>query len=126
MITPSLAVRFFLALLCVVTTCSGADVSGQDTQNAIEGFGVSNVRHALDKGIQLGSSHSTLAASGQWVDVSWRGVQYPQDDDFIALYAPANVSAYHTSPVKYKWAVSDPSHRKEGAGSVRYSCFLAQ
>ncbi len=119
-ITHWLVARFFLAVLCVATACSGANVRGQDTYNAIEGFRVQNVRHALDDGIQLGASHSTLAASGQWVDVSWQGVQYPQDDDFIALYAPANVSAYHTSPVKYKWAVSAPSHRKEGAGSVRY------
>ena len=74
-IMPCLVVRFFLAVLCLGTKCFGADVSGQDTENAIEGFRVSNVRHALDNGIQLGSSHSTLAASGQWVDVSWRGVQ---------------------------------------------------
>ena len=119
-ITHVLVVRFCLAVLCVATTCFGADVSGQDTHNAIEGFQVNNVRHALDNDIQLGSSHSMLAASGQWVDVSWSGVQDPQDDDIIAVYAPANVSAYDTSPVKYKWAVSTPNHRKEGAGSVRY------
>lgn len=116
----SAVITHWLAGLCVATTCFGLDASGQDTHNAIEGIQVHNLRHALDEGIQLGSSHSTLAASGQWVDVSWSGVQYPQDDDFIALYAPANVSAYHTSPIKYKWAVSTPQHRKEGAGSVRY------
>ena len=118
---PRMIIRCCLAVFCLATTGTGENVSGQDTHNALELFQVRNVRHALDEGVQLGSSRATLAASGQWVDVSWRGVQDPQDDDYIALYAPANVSVYRTSPIKYKWAVSAPSHRKEGAGTVRYS-----
>ena len=109
-----------LAAVCSAISCASESFNGQDTHNAIERFQVGNVRHALDAGIQLGSSHTSLAKSRQWIDVSWKGVQDPQDDDFIALYAPANVSVYSTSPLKYKWAVSTPSHRKEGAGSIRY------
>ena len=118
---PRMIIMCCLAVFCLATTGTGENINGQDTHNALELFRVHNVRHALDEGVQLGSSHATLAASGQWIDVSWRGVQDPQDDDYIALYAPANVSVYHTSPIKYKWAVSAPSHRKEGAGTVRYS-----
>lgn len=115
-------VGFCLAVFCIATTGASESVSGQDTHNAVELIQVHNVRHVLDENIQLDSSHATLATSGQWIDVSWSGVQDPQDDDYIALYAPANVSVYRTSPVKYKWAVSAPSHRKEGAGTVRYFC----
>ena len=117
-------VGFCLAVFCFGTTGASESVSGQDTHNAIESIQVHNARHVLDEGLQLKSSHATLAINGQWIDVSWRGVQDPQDDDYIALYAPANVSVYRTSPVKYKWAVSAPSHRKEGAGTVRYSAPL--
>lgn len=119
--TPRMIASFCLAVICLAIIVAGENTSGQDTHNALEWFQLHNVRHALDEGIQLGFSHATLAASGQWIDVSWSGVQDPQDDDYIALYAPANVSVYHTSPIKYKWAVSAPSHRKEGAGAVRYS-----
>lgn len=120
-VMPRMIVRFCLAVVCLATTGTGENIGGQDTHNALDFFQVHNVRHALDEGVQLRSSHATLVASGQWIDVSWRGVQDPQDDDYIALYAPANVSVYRTSPIKYKWAVSAPSHRKEGAGTVRYS-----
>ena len=114
-------VRFCLAVICLAITGTGESIGGQDTHNTLELFQIHNVRHALDDGVQLRSSHASLAASGQWIHVSWTGVQDPQDDDYIALYAPANVSVYRTSPIKYKWAVSAPSHRKEGAGTVRYS-----
>lgn len=122
-VLPHVILGFCLAVFCFGTTGAGESVSGQDTHNAIELIQVHNARHGLDEGIQLNCSHATLA-NGQWIDVSWRGVQDPQDDDYIALYAPANVSVYRTSPVKYKWAVSAPSHRKEGAGTVRYSAPL--
>lgn len=75
----------------------------------------------LTTSIQLGTSHNLLRQSGQWVEVTWKGVQDPQDDDYIALYAPANVSIYETSPVKYQWAVKAASHRTHGAGSIRFA-----
>ena len=118
-ITPRTVFPFCLVAICYAAICGCENIDGQDTRNAIERIQVANVRDALDKGIQLGCSRTTLAKSGQWMDVSWKGVQDPQDDDFIALYAPANVSIYDTTPVKYKWAVSTPSHRKDGTGSVR-------
>lgn len=95
------------------------DSSGHDMHNALEKYQTHNVRHALDDDIQLSNSHDTLQHSGQWVNVTWKGVQDPQDDDFIALYAPAIVSIHETNPVKYQWAVKSASHRRSGAGSIR-------
>ena len=88
--------------------------------NSLEKFKIGNVRHAPDDVIQLGTSQNLLRQSGQWVQVTWKDVQDPQDDDYIALYAPANVSIYETSPVKYQWAVKASSHRAHGTGSVRF------
>ncbi len=112
---------FFLCLVVLMSAVytSGRDAGGHDMHNALEKYVIQNVRNALDEEIQLSTSHTTLEKSGQWVDVSWKGVQDPQEDHFIALYAPANVSIYKTSPVKYQWAVRSPSHRTGGAGSIR-------
>lgn len=128
-ILTSLGIRHLMIMPCtVITFCLTAsllvvayskDTSGHEMHNALESYQIQNVRHSLDGDIQLGSSHACVQNSGQWVDVNWKGVQDPQDDDFIALYAPANVSIHETSPVKYQWAVKASSHRHEGAGTIR-------
>lgn len=111
-------------VLCLVVflaafTSFAQDSVNHDTHNSLQKFQIGNVRHALDDVIQLGISHNLLRQSGQWVEITWKGVQDPQDDDYIALYAPANVSIYETSPVKYQWAVKAASHRTHGAGTIR-------
>lgn len=111
-------------ILCLVAFLSAftsfAQDSGHDMHNSLEKFQIGNVRHTLDDVIQLGTSHNLLRQSGQWVEITWKGVQDPQDDDYLALYAPANVSIYETSPVKYQWAVKAASHRAHGAGTIRF------
>lgn len=113
-------------ILCLVLflsafTSFAQDSGNHDMHNSLQKYQIGNVRHALDDVIQLGTSHNLLRQSGQWVEVQWKGVQDPQDDDYIALYAPANVSIYETSPVKYQWAVKAASHRTHGAGSIRFA-----
>jgi len=115
-------------ILCLVVflaafTSFAQDSVNHDMHNSLEKFQIGNVRHALDDVIQLATSHDVLRQSGQWVEVTWQGVQDPQDDDYIALYAPANVSLYETSPVKYQWAVKASSHRAHGTGRIRFVTF---
>ena len=91
-----------------------------EMHNALEKFNIRNLQHALHTGLHLSANVTELQHSGDWIDVSWQGVQDPQDDDYVALYAPADANVYKTSPVKYQWAVKAPSHRAEGAGSIRW------
>lgn len=104
-------------LVATLTSC--ASIATHEIHNPLELYQTRNAKHLPDEGIQLGSSHTVLQHSGQWMDVTWQGVSDPRDDDFIALYAPANASVYHTSPVKYQWAVKDSGHRQNGAGTLR-------
>lgn len=90
-----------------------------ESHNALEAFKVRNVQHKLHGKVRLTTSIDTLEHSGQWMDISWHGVDDPQDDDYIALYVPADARVYETSPVKYQWAVKASTHRNEGAGSLR-------
>ena len=108
-----------LVVFLIALTSFAQDSANHDMHNSLEKFQIGNVRHALDDVIQLGISHSLLRQSGQWVEITWKGVQDPQDDDYLALYAPANVSIYETSPVKYQWAVKAASYRAHGAGTIR-------
>ena len=91
-----------------------------EMHNALEKFNIRNLQHTLHIGLRLSADVTELKQSGDWINVSWQGVQDPQDDDYIALYAPADADVYKTSPVKYQWAARASSHRAEGAGSIRW------
>ncbi|KAK9830188.1 hypothetical protein WJX72_010191 [[Myrmecia] bisecta] len=60
-----------------------------------------------------------LEYSGQWVEVSWKGVPSPGPLDIVALVVPADADLTSTSITKYKWArESDVFSR--GAGTLRF------
>ena len=109
-----------VALSLLVCALGGPVQDVHSSHNALEKFSVRNMQQQPHDNLRLSTSITNLNHSGQWVNVSWHGAQDPQDDDYIALYVPANASVYETSPVKYQWAVTAPSHRKEGSGSIRY------
>ena len=111
--------RFAFVLAYLAQLVSTAESSVHASHNALEGFSVRHIQHQPHDGLRLTTSRTDLKHSGQWLNVSWHGVKDPRDDDYIALYVPANASVYETSPVKYQWAVKAPSHRTEGAGSLR-------
>lgn len=98
---------------------SNVELSRHESHNALEKFQVRNIQHKLHHNVRVDASITKLEHQGQWMNVSWDGVQDPQDDDYIALYVPASASVYETSPVKYHWAVEARTHRTEGAGSLR-------
>lgn len=112
--------RGAVAFLFLVSALGGTVKDVHSSHNALESFSVRNIQQQPHDDSRLSTSITNLKHSGQWVNVSWHGVQDPQDDDYIALYVPANASVYETSPVKYQWAVTAPTHRTEGAGSLRY------
>ena len=109
-----------VAFSFLVCALGGASQDVHSSHNALESFSVRNIQQQPHDDLRLSTSITNLKHSGQWVNVTWHGVQDPQDDDYIALYVPAKASVYETSPVKYQWAVTAPTHRTQGAGILRY------
>ncbi|ELR18962.1 diphosphonucleotide phosphatase 1, putative [Acanthamoeba castellanii str. Neff] len=70
--------------------------------------------------ISIGATPATLQRSGEWVVVSWRGVDSPSAGDWIGVYSPANASVTTSVPIKYKFADESTNYLSTGAGSVRF------
>lgn len=97
----------------------------QDTRNALERV---NVAAALDLRGRAGARGARLETNlteatyraGDWVEISWRGLDFPKDDDFVAVVAERHGerSAAAATPVSYKLASSSPGYLDTGRGST--------
>jgi acid phosphatase type 7 len=70
--------------------------------------------------VSVSVAPTTLTQSGEWVTVSWSGVDSPAWDDYLALYVPATANLSHTAPIKYKHAARSPTHLASGSGALRF------
>jgi len=69
--------------------------------------------------VQMEASPNVLTEAGMVV-VNWKGVQNPNDDDWIGVYSPSTVNTTTTSPVKYQLANVSPDYLNTGAGSLTF------
>lgn len=95
-------IGFILTIL--VATSSGADVKLTDVHHALQVFGVQRtivLPPIPDVSLLINSTE--LSRSGEWVEVSWSGLQNPQRDDLVALYIPAGGFSHHPGNFFHKY-----------------------
>lgn len=65
--------------------------------------------HAIecaDDNIKLSANPTLLSKSGEWVNVSWSGVQFPTKDDWLGVWVLPNstvsIDARKKAPIKFQ------------------------
>jgi len=92
-----------------------------DFHNPLEHFSVATTTLDLATEISLLVNTTLIPRSTPaWVEVTWKGVPFPNYDDFIALY-PDGADIAATAPIKFKLAArTTPSHVISGSGSALF------
>ena len=105
--------------LCVVLllAVAGVDAHWPHTMDAVN---VNNVEQDLDFAISIGVSPSRVPKNNAFVTVSWRGVAFPTENDWIGVYSPSGADVQSVVPVKYQYASLSPSHMFNGSGSLNF------
>jgi hypothetical protein len=91
--------------------------------NPLDHFAVGNAHVAIDDAIHISADTPVLTTNGQWVEVTWSGVELPAFDDYVAVYE-AGADPRHTAPIKFQLAARSPGYLTLGLGSTKY-CPLA-
>jgi hypothetical protein len=60
-----------------------------------------------DPEIKLEVNSSVLRQSGEWFEVTWRGVPEPSYMDWVALWVPADANITETAPAKWVLPLAD-------------------
>lgn len=59
-----------------------------------------------DDNIKLSADPTLLSKSGEWVNVSWSGVQFPTKDDWLGVWVLPNstvsIDARKKAPIKFQ------------------------
>lgn len=95
------------------------DSSIYNLHQPLERVNVERIVHQPEPGIQLSTDHTSLKESGQWVEVSWQGVNAPSIWDWIGLWVPASANLSQTAPSKWRLAAESLSHLSTGTGRHR-------
>lgn len=109
-----------LQVLLVATPDAPAPLpnnAGSGRQNPLEYFRSNHATLRIESNVSVRTNITSIKRSGEWVSVSWSGVQFPTYDDLIAVY-PAHAEVKSTAPIKFKMAASSPSHILLGSGST--------
>jgi hypothetical protein len=93
----------------------------KEVHNPLELFLVGNARVEEGAAVRVWTNATELTRSGTWVDVFWSNVSGPRLDDLVALYVPADADPRKTAPVKFTYAFRSPTHRRIGAGHLRWA-----
>jgi len=86
----------------------------------LDDFGISNVIIEEDEDVMVSVTPTMLNNTGEWVTVSFSGVENPNINDYIAAYSPSNVDITTTSPIKYQYANVSKTYLESGSGSIRF------
>lgn len=95
------------------------DSSMYNLHQPLERINVERIVHQPEPGIQIRLDSTSLKESGQWIEVSWQGVNAPSIRDWIALWVPASANFSQTAPSKWRLAAESLSHLSTGTGRHR-------
>jgi len=109
-----------LALLSTLVVFAVSD-DPEIAYNRIEQVWSHNIAEHGGDYVRLDAEPPILQRSGDWLTLSWSGVEDPSSDDWVAVYVMPFQSLRDTSPVKYQYANQSATHLTEGKGSLRFS-----
>jgi len=103
----------------VVVVCFISIISAHTLGLSLSDYQANVAVKKLDNAISVSASPAALQASGDWVTVTWSGVENPDKNDFIGVYSqtPVNLSI---TPTKYRLCSASPSHLSTGSGSLKF------
>ena len=118
------ACALLLTLMSVVHAanagpCSEAASANGALRNAISRLRVEATVVALAEELTLSANTTAIESSGDAVLVRFCCVSDPQENDFVAVYVPADAQPNATAPVKMKPASEANYYMRFGAGSLR-------
>lgn len=111
--------RWLTVLLCWALL---ALASSKETEyhNYLEKFRSHEMEMALESGVKLWYNSTEVNRSGDWVEVSFSGVQRPHRMDIVALFVPADAYKRGSAPVKYEFAEQAQDYAQKGSGVLRF------
>ncbi|KAL6770803.1 hypothetical protein ACKKBF_B32745 [Auxenochlorella protothecoides x Auxenochlorella symbiontica] len=116
---------FAWLLVVALAACAAPDAVGALASTAPRKSAPFQTRNLIEnhqKGLKLRVSTTSIDTSGQYVTVSWSGVEDPADTDMVAMYL-ADRDPSETWPMKYIWTSTVPNAQRRGAGQYFFQVY---